>query len=320
MSEEDENKPLTDEQKRNIIQELRSEIEGFPKLRKTDIVLLNQLVDLEINLAYLLSEFPESYNESIVEFSKALDIASDLEDKAKIAFIKGSIASLYYAKGDNMNAAQQYKESIDLLKGTPYTKEIMIGQKGLGLCLMALGDENAGVKILLDAAQNCAELSDVDNYMEIITLLKVHYTNKKDWAMIIELETKALKILKDIGNSYEITISHMEIGLSHIQLKSFKDALYHFKQAVNSAIEEGDNLLIYRCIILVAETFFHLRQIDDAINEYLRALSLAVYINNAEEVQKTKLVLQTLGATHEKIEKAIQDGFTEQKKSRKLKT
>jgi tetratricopeptide (TPR) repeat protein len=320
MSEEEENKPLTDEQKRKAISELKSEIAEFPKLRKSDIVLLTQLIDLEINLSYLLSEFPESYNESIDEFSKALQMAQNLEDNTKIAFIKGAIASIYYAKRDFMNAAQYYKESIDILKGTPYNNEIMVGQKGLGLSLMSLGDEITGIKSLLDAAQTCAEMSDIDNYMEIITLLKVHYTNKKDWEMIIELETKALKILKDIGNHHEIAISHMEIGLSHVQLKNYDDALKQFKQAVNSAIEEGDNLLIYQCIILVAETFFHMRQIDRAIDEYLRALSLVVFLDYQEEVQKTKLVLQTLGVPIEKIENAVQQGLDERKKAKKIKT
>ena len=147
--------------------------------------------------------------------------------------------------------------------------------------------------------------------MDIIIILKNLYADRSDWKTIISLEKKALKILESMNNQIEISYAHIEIGLSYSQLKDYNEALIHFQKSVNVAIESGGNMFIYNGILMVAETLFHLREIDKAKEEYLKALSLIAYLDNQDEISKTSLVLLTLGTTKDEIEKAIKKGKLE---------
>jgi tetratricopeptide (TPR) repeat protein len=187
----------------------------------------------------------------------------------------------------------------------------MIGIKGLGLSLLGLKDEKSGIERLLESADLCVEIPDIDNYMDIIIILKNLYADRSDWKTIISLEKKALKILESMNNQIEISYAHIEIGLSYSQLKDYNEAMIHFQKGVNAAIESGGNMLIYNGILMVAETLFHLREIDKAKEEYLKALSLIAYLDNQDEISKTSFVLLTLGTTKDEIEKAIKKGKLE---------
>ena len=140
---------------------------------------------------------------------------------------------------------------------------------------------------------------------------RTNIVSVRDWKTIISLEKKALKILESLNNQIEISYAHIEIGLSYSQLKDYSEALVHFQRCVNAAIESGDNLLIYNGILMVAETLFHLREIDKAKEEYLKALSLITFLDEHDEISKTTLVLLTLGTTNEEIESAKNKGIRE---------
>ncbi|MHA1728601.1 MAG: hypothetical protein ACTSWY_07695 [Promethearchaeota archaeon] len=326
-------KPLTGEQKKELIKKLRDQISNFPsqneeteeRVDKENQEFKNyqnaKKADLHINLGYILADFPEKYEQAITEFLIAIKLFTEInkeQSMEQICSLMGSIASVYFTMGDFSNAVSYYKKSFEIFNSQKvelHTKEVMIGKKGLGLSLLHMGEELKGVNNLLDAAKLCVKSNDINNYMEIITILKEIYVNKRDWEMIIELETKALQILENMKdkNHHEIVISHLEIGLALTQLKRYFDSLSHFHRAVNAALESRDNNLIYRGIIMVAETYFHLRQIENSKEEYLKALSLALYIGNKTEIQKTKLVLSALGASKEEINKAIETGEEEEK-------
>jgi hypothetical protein len=96
----------------------------------------------------------------------------------------------------------------------------------------------------------------------------------------------------------------MELGIAYANLKEHNHSLKNFKNAVNYAIKSENNFLIYQGIVLVAETLFQLRDIGGAKQEYLQALSMAVYLNLEVEIRKTKMVLLNLGASNQEITEA----------------
>ncbi|MCP4761897.1 MAG: hypothetical protein GY870_08945 [archaeon] len=315
-----EPKPLTDKEKKLKIKELKAKIDKFTQSIDENPIQIDNLARLHISLAYYLAEFPENYNDSINEFLKAQDLIMQLDDKLKLASLKGAIASVCYAKKDFTNSVQFYKDSLELLKNSKSTKEIMIGKKGLGLSLLGINEEEKGIKILLEAADLCVNLSDTSNYMEIISILKIYYSKEEEWEIIIELEKKALKILENLDNKTEVTYSQIEIGLCLSKLKKNSEALDYFKKSVNSALGAENNNLIYSGIILVAESHFHMKEIEKAKKEYLKALSLISYMGNKEEMNKTIMVLMTLGVDKKEIDTEIEKGKKEKNRPKSIKT
>ncbi|MHA1872089.1 MAG: tetratricopeptide repeat protein [Promethearchaeota archaeon] len=312
-------RPLTKKERQDLINELKARIKTYPPHIIQKKGFSNEkleLIDLYMTLGYVESDVEELHDSAIEHFSKALIIAQKLNLKEKISAIEGSIAALCLAKGDYNNAAQIFEETLGLIM-EQNIKEKMVTKKGLGISLLKIGgleNEKKGLQYLMDAAEHCVDLNDVNNYMEILTILKEYYEAHKDWQTLIDLEKKALEILKFTENDYEIAMSYIELGIYYSRLKKYRDALDSFKHGVNSAIKSGDNMLIYRGIILVAETYYHLKEIDNAYNEYLQALSLISYIGDEEEIKKTSLVLRAMGADEAEINSYIEKGKQERKR------
>ncbi|MBN2155668.1 MAG: hypothetical protein JW776_06475 [Candidatus Lokiarchaeota archaeon] len=297
-----------------LIEKIRKEIDSFPHLKRGYSKEREELIDLHLTLGYLYSDLPEFQGQSLQEFLIAHSLTKELGDMEKFAHINGIIASMYLAQLDYSSAISYYEESIQLLKTTKYNKEMMITKKGLGIAYLKTRNVEKGVLNLTNAAEICVDLGDIDNYMEIITILGVYYKEQQEWDTFIDIETKALKILLDMGADEEISKAYLDLGIAYSKLKRNSEALAQFKQTVNYAIKSESNLLIYQGIIMVAETYFHLRYIEEAKKEYLQALSMAYYLGMQNEVKKTKMVLLTLGATEEELHLAEKTGKMDGKK------
>lgn len=310
-------KPLDKEKKKELIDQLLHKIEKYP-LNKDDALSKERLADLHISVAYLYSDYEESFDQAMDHFFQAFRL---LEHGTKLqkATLKGSIASMCYGKKDFINAVRYYQDSLSLLEPI-HKQEIMIGTKGLGMAHLALGNTKPAVDMLLEAADICVDISDVNNYMDIILILKKFYAGQDNWEMVIEFEMKALEILKTIENDYEIAMSYLELGLLYLKLEKYDVALNQFKMSVNAALKKGDNNLIYQGLIMVAETYFNLRILEDAKNEYLKALALASYMNSEEEIQKLKIILTNINTSQKKIADAIEKGKNERDLPKKYKT
>lgn len=310
---------LSDDEKKEMIKRLKKEILLYESKNPKSKEDTENLTEMKLTLGFLYANFPEFYDDALKIFLEIISSSQKTKiPKQQLANLYGSVASVSYAKKDYANASIYYKNTIDLLDPIN-TKEIMITKKGLGLSLIGLGEFQNGIKLLLESAELAVDLSDINNYMDIIVVLKTFYAEKEDWEAVIELEKKALKILESYENHYEQFMAHIELGFAYSKLKKFEEALQDFKFAVNSAIKEGNNSLIYQGLILVAETYIHLQRVDDAKREYLQALSMATYMKNQEQIIKTKFILSKLGVSKEEIQKAEHQALEELKKPRKIK-
>ncbi len=298
-----------------LIDKIRKEIDSFPKLRRGFSKERVELIDLHLTLGYLYSDIRGFSEHTLQEFLIALSLSEELGDKEKIAHINGIIASMYLARLNFSQAISYFKNTIDLLQTNKFNKEMMITKKGLGIAYMKSFQFEQGINTLTEAAEICVDIGDINNYMEIISVLNGHYREKQEWDTVIELEKKALKILTDMGENEEISQTQMNLGIAYSKLRNYSESLTHFKNAVNYAIKAEHNLLIYHGIVLVAETYFQLRDLQHAKKEYLRALSMASFLELEDEIKKTQMVLLTLGATDQELNEAINIGKKEIKKS-----
>ncbi len=308
-------KSKEEKERLQLIDKIRQEIDKFPHLKRGYSKQRVELIDLHLTLGYLYSDLPRFYSHSLQEFLYALSLMEELGDLEKIAHLNGIIASMYLASLNYSQAIPYYEKSIELLKTDTFNKEMMIAKKGLGIAYMKSGKQKESIHVLSESAEICVDLGDINNYMEIIMILNSYYQEEQDWEMVIELESKALKILLDMGADEEISNTYINLGIANSKLKNYAESLLNFKQAVNYAIKAEKNLIIYHGIVMVAETHFHLRDISSAKSEYLQALSMAAFLDLNDEIKKTKMVLLTLGVSEEEINSAVDKGKKEIKKS-----
>ncbi|MHA1451629.1 MAG: hypothetical protein ACTSRD_02070, partial [Promethearchaeota archaeon] len=109
--------------------------------------------------------------------------------------------------------------------------------------------------------------------------------------------------------------TYIDIGIAYSRIQQYNESLSCFKQAVNHAIKSENNLKIYQGIVMVAETYFHLRDIPSAKKEYTQALTMAAFLNLKDEIKKTQMVLLTLGSSEEELQQAVDVGKKEKEKS-----
>jgi len=314
---------LSEDEKLRLIDELKERIKSLSSITKPNYEELNNLLSLKLNLGYLYSSFDKFLIEALKEFTDAEELMKKLNlDQVEFASLKGSIASIYFILEDYVNSEKFYLQSLDLLDDL-HPNEKIIGKKGLGLSRIQLNKTNEGIINLLEAAELCVNQNDIDNYLEIITILKIHFKRNNQWDMILELEKKVLKVLENLNNKIEMAYSYLEIGVALSKLKNYQDALNNFKLAVNIGISENDNELIYKGILMIAETFLQLKEVEKAKDEYLKAISMASFLDLQDEVHKNKIILKLLEIPSDKIDEAIIQGKIERekiKKNRRIKT
>ena len=298
-----------------LIDKIRKEIDSFPRLKRGYSKERVEVIDLHLTLGYLYSDLPRFQDHALQEFLIALSLIEELGDKSKLAHINGVIASLYLARLSYTQAISYYIKTVQLLQTDTFNKEMMITKKGLGISYIKTGQQEEGINILSDAAEICVELGEINNYMEIIMVLSSYYQDQQEWEMVIEVEAKALKILIDMAADDEISNTFFDLGIAYSKLQRYSESLSHFKQAVNYAIKTENNLKIYQGVVLVAETYFHLRDVPSARKEYMQALSMAAYLELEDEIKKTQMVLLTLGASEVELQQAVDVGKKEIKKS-----
>lgn len=315
-TEPEEFRKLDERGKLDLIRDLKKRIADFPPKYKLTRKQAEELIEYTMSLSLLLAEFPKFYDEALENLFKILDLAERFDLKNKLASIKGSIASVYYARGDFLRAARYYLDSLDIL-GNRKNSEVMIGKKGLGLSLIAMGKEEEGVNYLLQAADLCADLRDYNNYMDILILLKKHYLSKKAYDVAAEIEKKAVKILEKTRNYYEIAMGYFELGRYLGLSGDYEGACNAYKTGTNYAFKAKTTDLMYKGVVSVAETYYKLGKIEEAKKEYLKALSIAAYLGDENEILKTKTVLRLLGINESEINTAIKKGIDE-RKSRKI--
>ena len=122
-----------------------------------------------------------------------------------------------------------------------------------------------------------------------------------------------MQAFKKLNDAKGIITSYYNLGIIRKRNNDMREALRYFKKGTNMAIDSNYAELIIKGLGYVGESLFHLGEIKEAKNQFIKALHLANKINAENAKAQLRILLQSLGLT----DKQIMDELKRYEESRK---
>lgn len=274
---------------------------------------------------------------------KALEIISETKDSVGIASTLGNIGNTYLDMGDSENAYKYYMDALEIFNIIDHTRGIALCEATLGNLLLNEGNytsarehyENAQEKFLQTGDEYTAAITIMNigitlrrdgklaeakkNFLSaknifkrlnkpkseaqcIANIARVEF-EKKEYKYSIDLDFKALEILKSIDSKHEIALTLNDIAISCDSLGNNTLALKYYLQAfevyysVNpwSDLNQDLNKNIARCYSKMGD-----------YNKAYDYLNFAFRIQDTISVRKQKKIIAEMLTKYELDKKNIE--------------
>lgn len=264
-------------------------------------------VDTSVASLYLELYF-ETYSSqpimSVQHAANALQIYTQLNDSAGIAFTQRCIGDNYYQRGTLNFAMDSYIKSFELYsllqnKNEIANSHIRIGKTYLAQKLDSISFESFGKALKIFQEINSGEgISDSYENMAKVKLLDYQF---EDALILLD---SALQIRKKTGNNKLIARSYEKIAEAYIFNENYEEAGEYYKKAlINYKLDNNQ--------IKVADTYFGLGEIflfdelyDIAQENYNKALLIYTEKNRYIGIAETKNKLGIIYIENKKFAKA----------------
>ena len=266
-------------------------------------------------------------------FIKALDAYKKIDDHYHLASVWGALGSLYLQYKD-YDAALHYTEKAHAYwKNKSHLNERLICFQNLGTIYKNLGQIEKAADNVLEAMRLAVKLKDEIQFAKSIQILLEHYELKEDYQMLKELKTKALEFWAALDLPQRQFKTLVDLGVIYQVLEQPDKAINSFKNAFNVAYHIGDLKKMHLAQGFIAEVYFNKRDLDRAREVYIETFKLAVYIaaltkgkkgektysgTDFERINKSKLILLSLGLSESKIAEIQRNTEKEAKKTLKI--
>ncbi len=291
------------------LQAALTEIQELLGQTESDINLIRK-GDLAGKIA-MLHIAKENFPEARQFFLVALDVFSKTNDHFKKASVQGAIGSLHLQLGE-YDLAKRYTElAYEYWLKSTYLNERIACLQNLGQISFNLNDEEKAVDYLLNAVRMSMQLEDEDQFALSIQILLEFYEQQERYDLLKELKIKALEFWQSLGVDERIFKTAIDLGVICQILEQFEESVQFFKRGFNVGYQLGDLKKMYLAQGFIAETYFKLRDLENAKLTYLETFKLASYIHEmegiksefAEKVEQMRVALLSLGMTQEELKK-----------------
>ncbi len=312
------------------IQELRSAYKKLQKKTKNDQVI-ESIARITGSLGTLFWKL-DDFSHARSFFIKSLDAYKRLDDDYHLASVWGALGSLYLQYKD-YDAALHYTEKAHAYwKNRPHLNERLICFQNLGTIYKNLNKIDKAADNILEAMRLAVKLRDETEFAKSIQVLLEYYELKEDYQMLKELKMKALEFWTALDIPERQFKTLVDLGVIQQILEQPERAISFFKKAFNVAYNLGDLEKMYFSQGFIAEVYFNKRDIDKAREIYIETFKLAVYIaalsrarkNQStysgvgfERINKSKLILHSLGVSESKVAEIQKKTEIEAKKTLK---
>jgi tetratricopeptide (TPR) repeat protein len=227
------------------------------------------------------------------------------KDRLGIASVYGLLGTLLYKKGAYMESIEYYKKAYAISEELMQYQEQISCLKGIGASLIKLSKLDEACDVFLDCSALCSDNNDIYNLLDCLGNLILIHEKKAQWDVVFELYKKSLKAFKELKDTKGIIVSYFNLGILEKRNGNIREAQRYFKKGTNNAIDSNFAELIIKGLGYVGETLFHLGEINEAKNQFIKALYLANKISAENAKAQLRILLQSLGLTDNQIEDEI---------------
>lgn len=178
--------------------------------------------------------FQGNYNQSLENYHKALEIATEINDKELISEVYSALGIVYKNQGEYALALEYYEKAL------------------------------ATAIELQDTSWIAACYANAGNVYRRLT----NYTKALDYFL------KALKVFEQKGETRRMAISYMNIGNLHEDQNDFKTALEYFSRALQLSYGTNDKKRISECLMNIGNIYSGEEEYDIARDYYRQSFAI----------------------------------------------
>jgi tetratricopeptide (TPR) repeat protein len=284
----------------DLIAEAREKLRiTYEQAETEEILEIRGDLGAELGLLYWKKEdFPEARK----YFQLALGAYSKIHDDFHIASVQGALGSLEIEQQQYIKALQYLEPALHYWEQNPQIQERIVCLQNLAITSLRLERESLGVDYCIKAMELASHIPNEQLFAESAQILLEYYEQRQKFDIIRTIKQKALELWTKLDNKIRQFKTLIDIGVLSQMLEDFPAALGAFKRAYNVGFDLHDSQRMYLAEGFIGEVYFKQKEIEKAKEAYLRAFMLAVYLQNAEEIEKIRAVLLTLGMEQRDIQ------------------
>jgi len=278
-----------------LLKEKQENLEELEKVGKNSIYMkeLSNIALIQLQL--------ERYIDSEKNYLICLNHFELQKDRLGQASVYGILGTLFFKKGDYLKSIDYYEKAYKISEELRQIQEQIISLKGIGTNLIKLNKLDDACDVFFDCSALCSDNNDIYNLLDCLgNLIFIHEKDGK-WDVVFELYKKTLKAFKELKDAKGIITSYYNLGILEKRNSNMREALRYFKKGTNNAIDSNFTELIIKGLGYVGESLFHLGEIKEAKNQFIKALYLANKINAENAKAQLRILLQSLGLDDKQI-------------------
>ena len=292
----------------SVLQKKLGNLENLEKIGK-NTEYIKELSDI----ALLQSEL-DQYLEAETNFLICLEHFQNLKDRLGQAAVFGVLGTLYFKKDEYQKSIDDYQNAYVIYKELNQLPEQITCLTGIGTALLKLEQLDEACEIFLDCSALCADNNDIYSLLDCLGNLIIIHENHEKWDVVFELYKKTLEAFNELKDFKGIITTYFNLGILEKRNDNFDEALIYFKQGTNQAIDSNYSELIVKGLGYIGETLFYLGRVNDAKNEFIRALSLSKKIKAKNAITQIRILLSSFGLSLEEIEEELKN-YNDKKKN-----
>ncbi|MFW9998149.1 MAG: tetratricopeptide repeat protein, partial [Candidatus Odinarchaeota archaeon] len=207
--------------------------------------------------------------EKLLEY---LDREKPTEIDLRRAMIASQIGKVYWAKSDNDQALQYFRQSLSLAEKINDKKFIAEPLGNIGAAYWYKGDNDRALKYCTRSLEILEETNDKQGIADILINIAGVFGTKGELDAGLEHLNKSLAVQEEIGNKHHIAATYTNIGEFYRQKGDLDRALESLETSVSIFEELGNHLYLSKALF--------------------RLVSVAI---DMENVNKARLYLERLG-------------------------
>ncbi len=169
-------------------------------------------------------------DDALFYYSRALNLAKDLEMKKYEALLLHNIAEIYYRKGDYDKALRYYEESLNLEEDE---KEKAVAYNNIALVHCAQGDYEKALEYFFNALDIGERYGDYHRTATTMLNIGDTFRETKDYKKAEQYLFEGLNRIKRVGDKYLEGIGYKYLGWLYRDLENKQKAVEYFTLAYN---------------------------------------------------------------------------------------
>lgn len=249
-----------------------AEINKLKKELQQELVDTSKVtIHLRIANLYLKTK-PDS---SLVNLTKALELAKRSAPQSKIAQVFNKIGHFYQNEANYTDAIKNYKEAFLVYEKLKDKKRMARIYNSLGINYSELYAEDNAIEYYFKSLNLNKEISNEDGVASNFTNIGNLYYNEENYGLAEKYFRDALLIYEKLKSKYGISSSYTNIANALADNGKVEEGLDYYKKSIAIEEELGDKYGIAINYNNIGDCYMNLKQYDEAMEYLDKAMKIA---------------------------------------------